>query len=99
MTARARRMLNALEDGNGAATRHELWQHAGRFYLTNNAAAELRRAGIDVDYDRDSDTYRLLDQRHGLTTSPPEGQAHASGTPPVPLIEQTDGQIALEVVA
>lgn len=86
MTSRARIMLDGLEAHDGCATRQQLWQHADRFYLTNNASAELRAAGVDVVYERDTDTYRLLDERHGHTT-------------PVALVEQDDHQFALEVAA
>lgn len=93
MTSRARAMLDALEGHGGVATRSQLWQHAGRYYLTNNAAAELRAEGVAVSaYDRDLDGYRLLDERHGPSTP--------TTTPPtVSLVEQTDGQYALDLGA
>lgn len=94
MTSRATTMLHALEAHNGEATRSQLWDHAGRFYLTNNAAAELRAAGIDVAYDRDEDSYRLLDQGHDDNGAEQTASAQA-----VPLIEETDGQMSLEVAA
>lgn len=83
MTSRARIMLDALEGHGGVATRSQLWNHAGRFYLTNNASAELRRAGIEVEYDRDADAYRLLDERE---SSPPRE---------IPLVEQDSGQLGI----
>lgn len=79
-------LLDALEDG--CTTRREIHAHAGTFFLTNNAASDLRRAGIDVQWDRDTDTYSLppdlLGGREGLTA-----------TAPVPLVEETSGQLAL----
>jgi hypothetical protein len=50
-------MLAALEDG--CATRQEIHAHAGVFFLTNNAASDLRRAGVDVVWVRETDTYHL----------------------------------------
>lgn len=84
MTARARRMLDALEDG--CSTREQCYAHAGSFFLTNNAAAELRAAGIGVTYLRvdGHDTY-LLDDGRSL--------------PLAPIIEQESGQIAWELAA
>ena len=99
MTARARRMLDALEDG--CQTRHELWAHAGRFYLTNNAAADLRRAGIGVTFVRgetsDDDRYVLDEERvspdsHSPVSSPTRGRA-------VLLVEHAGGQLGFEVAA
>lgn len=93
MTSRARTLLDALEAHDGTATRTQLWQHAGRFYLTNNAAAELRAAGIHVTYDRDNDTYTLLDESRGSTDgyerTPLSAQAAA-------LVEEDTGQLAIE---
>lgn len=87
MTRRARMLLDALEDG--CATRHEIWAHAGRFFLTNNAASDLRRAGVDVVWDRESDSYSLLDDgrpAYGAGTSP---------FPVAPIIEERDEQLSL----
>ncbi len=77
-------LLDALEDG--CRTRDEIFAHQGRFSLLNNAAAELRVCGIDVscelvagDY-----VYTLLGEGEGLTA-----------TAPVPLVEETSGQLAL----
>lgn len=88
MTARARRMLDALEDG--CRTRDQLYAHAGRFFLTNNAAAELRAAGIPVTYLRvgGQDTYTLLDERD----DPLEEAV-------LPLVEEPTGQFSMEVAA
>ena len=88
---RAELMLAALV--TGPKTRHELWSHAGAFYLTNNAAAELRRAGHIVQYVREDDSYRLLDERHD---SP---GAAAAPLPVVALVEQDGGQYALDIGA
>lgn len=57
MTSRARKMLAAYRDG--ARTRHELWRAAGDFFLTNNAASELRREGFTVNFDRKHDSYKI----------------------------------------
>lgn len=96
MTTRARAMLDALEAHGGAATRSEIWDHAGRFYLTNNASAELRAAGVDVVYERDTDTYRLLDEGRGTT----DGYEHLPLSAPVAaLVEEVSGQFSMEVAA
>lgn len=94
MTSRARTMLDALEAHGGTATRSQLWNHASRFYLTNNSSAELRAAGVEVEYDRETDSYRLLDERETSTgANPPPGAPEL-----LPLVEQ-DGQFAIEVTA
>jgi hypothetical protein len=51
-------MLDVLRDGRWHS-RRDLWDAAGKFFLTNNAAAELRRKGHNVVYDRGRDAYRL----------------------------------------
>ena len=86
MTRRAARMLAALEDG--CETREQIFAHAGRFMLCNNAASELRRAGIEVVWRHDTDTYHLLDE---------PGHDDGAGNPPLSfpeagLVEQ-DGQL------
>jgi hypothetical protein len=45
--SRAAAMLDVLRDGK-RHDRDEIFRLAGRFFLTNNAAAELRKAGYDV---------------------------------------------------
>lgn len=98
MTSRARTMLASLEDSGGEETRHDLWNHAGRFYHTNNAAAELRASGVEVEYDRETDTYRLLDERlvapAPYTGAPRVNLLLPSATPHQPLVEQ-NGQMVL----
>lgn len=88
MTARARRMLAALEDG--CATRDQIFAHQGRFSLLNNAAAELRAAGVPVDCELVDGDYRyhLLDD--GRTPQP----VRIPAPPPAPIVEQ-DGQLVL----
>ena len=94
MTRRARLLLDALEDG--CATRHEIHAHAGCFFLTNNAASDLRRAGIAVVWDRDTDEYRLLDEP-GLADG--AGIPSPDEVPGAGLVEQADGQYAMDVAA
>lgn len=85
MTRRALMLLDALEDGR--ETRGEIFAHQGRFSLLNNAAAELRAAGIPVSCDViDSEYhYRLLDERGTV--------------PPAPLVEEPSGQMQAGVNA
>jgi hypothetical protein len=56
--SRAARMLDVLRDGRWHS-RTEIWTAAGGFFLTNNAAAELRREGRNIVYDKKQDAYRL----------------------------------------
>jgi hypothetical protein len=44
---RADKMYAALKHG-GPMTRRDLFEHAGCFYLSNNAASELRARGVEV---------------------------------------------------
>ena len=83
MTRRARLLLDALEDGR--KTRAEFYAHAGRYFIVNNSASELRRAGIEVVWDHATDTYHLLGERLPLD--------------PAALVEETSGQLSLEVAA
>ena len=79
MKARARCLLAALEDG--CETRAEIFAHQGRFSLLNNAAAELRAAGIPVVCSLEDDGeyhYRLADD--GVLSEPP---VRAASTFPV----------------
>lgn len=46
--SRAAAMLDVLRDGK-RHSRAEIFRLTGRFFLTNNAAAELRKAGHDVE--------------------------------------------------
>lgn len=88
MTARARRLLAALEAG--CSSRDEIFAHQGRFSLLNNAAAELRAAGVPVECVVVDGDYRyLLDERHGI--NPPSS--------PVALVEQDGGQLGWDVAA
>lgn len=85
MTARAARMLAALEDG--CQTRNEIFSHQGRFSLLNNCAAELRAAGVSVACEVVDGEYRytLLDGGRA--------QGHVT-PPPAPAVEH-DGQLVL----
>lgn len=81
MTARAARMLSALEDG--CSTREQIFAHQGRFSLLNNCAAELRAAGVPVVCELTDGEYRysLLD----------DGRRLGNGTPySVPVIEHDE---------
>jgi hypothetical protein len=89
MTSRARRLLDALEDG--CITRPQIFAHQGRFSLLNNAAAELRAAGVPVACELvDGDyLYWLLDggrDTPGGSLPPP----HVA-----PTVEQPDGQLVI----
>ena len=53
---RADLMLAALQDGE-PKSRRELFERAGCFYLTNNAASELRARGYVIEQRRDGDVY------------------------------------------
>lgn len=87
MTARARRLLAALEDG--CTTRHQIFAHQGRFSLhLNNGAAELRAAGIPVACGIVDGEYSYWLLSDGL----------ASPSPPVaeqPIVAEESGQLAM----
>lgn len=53
---RADKMHAALKDGR-PKTRRELFAHADAFYLTNNAASELRARGFTVSQWRDGEDF------------------------------------------
>lgn len=57
--SRADAMYEVLADGQ-PHSREAIFARAGRWFNTNNAARELRGRGLDVAYDRKSDSYRLL---------------------------------------
>jgi len=89
VTRRAARMLAALEDG--CTTRPQIFAHQGRFALLNNAAAELRAAGIHVDCTLEDGEYHytILGGRgsdNGAAEPPPAAAAAA---------EETTGQLVL----
>ncbi len=83
-------LLDALEDG--CTKRAQFHKHAGEYFIVNNAASELRAAGIPVEWDHATDEYRLLDERHGP-------DPHPGFLPPVSLVEEPDGQYAMDVAA
>jgi hypothetical protein len=58
---RADRMLNVLKDGR-PHSRQEIFEAAGGFFLTNNAASELRKRGLDIVQRRERGivVYQLL---------------------------------------
>jgi hypothetical protein len=103
VTARAARMLAALADG--PKTRADLFRHAGAFYLTNNAAAELRDAGYAVDHELvdGEHVYTLLvggggDVQPGTQTARTDGDTRESGygtpaSPDQPSDEEPDGRL------
>lgn len=68
MKRRARMLLDALEDG--CATRDQIFAHQGRFSLLNNAAAELRAAGIPVGCGIVDGEYSYWLLSDGLACSP-----------------------------
>lgn len=88
MTRRAARMLAALEDG--CVTRSEIFAHQGRFSLLNNAAAELRAAGVTVDCVLVEGEYHYLLGQGGVSNGTPVPPPRASAV----LVEETSGQIA-----
>lgn len=59
---RADLLYAALKDGK-PMSRREIFEHAGQFFCTNNAACELRQRGFDVPHTRDGrlDVYQLVD--------------------------------------
>ncbi len=86
------RVLALLSDGQ-PHTHHELYQ---LHVIAHSRVADLRKQGHNIVQWREGDNYvyRLLDQGHedsgARTQSPPATRPVA-----VPLIEQTDGQLAL----
>lgn len=93
MTRRARRLLDAIEAG--CETRKQIFDHQDGFSLLNNAAAELRAAGIDVEceYSGGDYRYRLL-RDDGRIPTP-----IASGVLPAPVISEQSGQLTWEIAA
>lgn len=53
---RADRMLHALRDGR-VRSRQEIFEAAGGFFLTNNAASELRKRGYEIEQRRERGVY------------------------------------------
>lgn len=86
-------LLVALEAG--CETRAQIFEHQGRFTLLNNAAAELRAAGVDVECEFvDGDyRYRLLSDDGRLPA--PRRQAPL----PAPVIAEQSGQLTWDVAA
>lgn len=59
---RADLLLEILRDGR-SHSRDEIWRLTEAFFLTNNAASELRRRGHQIVYERGTDSYRLIRQQ------------------------------------
>jgi len=78
---RAQKMLEVLADGQPHSQR-ELWERGG-FYLTNNAAAELRAQGYDVRYSQERiDGKRVHFYRlHGSLSEASLSAASSSSSP------------------
>lgn len=53
---RAERMLEVLRDGR-PHSRQEIFEAAGGFFLTNNAASELRKQGYEISQRRERGVY------------------------------------------
>lgn len=94
--SRADLLYEALKDGH-RKSRHEIFRDAGAYFMTNNAAAELRAqlapAGLDVRHTRvgRTDCYELVPLRrtggvHRMDPTPPVSRngASRSDLPPEP---------------
>lgn len=95
---RADRMLECLSHpAQEWWTRHELFTRGGSFYLTNNAASELRERGYVVEqrYHQGNVEYRLLSdgrEASGATDTPtPLDESVVA-----PIAEGSDGQLAFD---
>lgn len=103
--SRADRMLAVLKDGREHSREEILHRSPGGFFLTNNAASDLRRRGYDVRY-RVKDGLRLYQLAGSLdaVSAPAEvstllpsvcvGDAQAADT-----ASNEPGQLVLEVAA
>lgn len=85
-------LLDALEAG--CVTRKQIFDHQGCFALLNNAAAELRAAGIPVghSYEDKQHCYRLLSDDGRPSTVPQPSL-------PAPVIAEQSGQLTWDVAA
>jgi len=92
---RADKMLAVLQDGR-SHSRHDIWRDAGEFFLTNNAASELRLRGLNVAYDKADDTYQLLSSLDDATGSQDdlslEVRPHALAVPSVPVASSSEDE-------
>lgn len=87
--SRADRMLSVLRDGR-ARSRQEIFEEAGGFFLTNNAASELRKRGYNISQRRERGVYVYqlvggLDEAAASSpsaASTPSQSAAASSNPP-----------------
>lgn len=88
--SRAQALLDVLEDGR-RYRREDIFRITERFFLTNNAAAELRAAGYDVRHEQDGDVhiYWLASTASPaepevptlpVAALPPESESPASGS-------------------
>ena len=75
-------------------TRSELFARRGTFYLTNNAASELRDRGYEVEkrYHQGNWEYRLLSD--GRETNGASGTSSPDESLVAPIAEGSDGQLA-----
>jgi hypothetical protein len=78
-------MLAALEEGNWLS-RQDLFRHAGTFYLTNNAASELRALGYNVEQRRREGKYEYRVSAVG----PCQGLDEPRMAPPSPALADVD---------
>lgn len=76
--SRAQALLDVLEDGR-RYKRDDIFRIAGRFFLTNNAMAELRAAGYDVRHEQDGELHI-----YWLAASPTEPEASTQDDPFLP---------------
>ena len=88
VVSRADRMLSVLRDGR-PHSRQEIFEATGSFFLTNNAASELRAKGLTVEQRRDRGVviYQLVGVEHAGDVA--EGSSgrdlpSCEGTPPDP---------------
>lgn len=95
---RADKMLAVLQDGR-KHTRHDIFRAAGEFFLTNNAASELRGRGVDVRHGKQdgADVYWLeqlddpADSPQGRVDPPLSPAGSSSCTEPSADIPSWDG--------
>ena len=79
---RADLLLSCLRDGT-PWTRYDIYEHVGEFFLTNNAAAELRERGFDVQHMRQGrlDVYQLVNGSLGEREQGSSGSASEPVSP------------------
>ncbi|MCR4340026.1 MAG: hypothetical protein NUW01_09080 [Gemmatimonadaceae bacterium] len=64
---RADLLYSCLRDGT-PWTRRDIYEHTGTYFMSNNAAAELRKRGLDVRHTKKGrlDVYQLMDAQLSL---------------------------------